>query len=73
MLSAVPTSNKLFHHRNEDNRNIVNTQYLAKKIFGLIWNAIGLTEFRKKNCKFDVAMIMPVKFWILRPYEGNSL
>lgn len=43
MISAVPTSKKLFHYRNEDNRNIVNTHYLAKKIFCLIWNAIGQT------------------------------
>lgn len=36
MTSAVPISNKLFHYRNEYNRNIVNTQYLAKNFLALI-------------------------------------
>lgn len=51
--------NTLFHYRNEGNRNTVNTQYLAKKIVGLIWNTVGQNEFRNNNCKFDIAMKMP--------------
>lgn len=51
--------NTLFCYRNEGNRNTVNTQYLANKIVGLIWNTIGQTDFRNNDCKFDMAMKMP--------------
>lgn len=51
--------NPLFCYRNEGNRNTVNTQYLANKIVGLIWNTIGQTDFRNNHCKLDMAMKMP--------------